>query len=305
MKTIISLLSLLLIILSNTAQGQILKKLQQKAEQAVEKAVERKVDQELEKAANRMVENSWNALFGSMEGGANGTGTFPFTMGTNVTTQDEYTFDVMTRMRIEGTDANGKASDPMVMEMYFAENAKYTGTKIKNEDLKQEQGDLFIIYDFANGAMLMLMEAEEGKFSFAYGFTDAESYMNEAAEESDVDWEEVQEWKGFKKIGTKTINGYACEGYLTEDEASSTEVWVTRDEAFGMGKLMGANSNTKQLKGKFPADYPYGIMVQTIYEDKNSKESMTMTLEELKKNIDARYEMADYPSMSFGDSGKK
>lgn len=289
---------------TTTTKGQILKRLQQKAEQAVERAVEKKVDQELEKAANRMVENSWNAIFGTAEGGNKGIGNLPFTMGANVKTEDEYAFDIMARMKMEGVDAKGKPAEPVYMETYFAENAPYTGTKIQSEEMQQEQGDIFIIYDFANAAMLILMEAEEGKFSFAYGFADAENYLKEANEDTDVNWEEVDQWNGFTRIGSKTINGYACEGYRMEDEEAINEVWVSRDESFGMEKWMGANSNTKQLQGKLPSNYPNGTLVQSIYKDKSSQESMTMTLEEVKKNLNTRYRMADYPSMSFGDSGK-
>jgi hypothetical protein len=304
MKTKILLLIGSLLMTSIAAEAQILKRLQQKAEQAVEKAVERKVDQELEKVANQMVEKSWDNLFGSKAGNDEAGLKLPFTSGEAVNTESEYLFESMALMKIEGTDKQGKATEPIFMEMYFPKDAMFTGTKIQNAEMKKEQGDVLVIYDFANEAMLMLMEAEEGKFSFAYGFSHPEDFINEASQEPNVNWEEVEEWNGFTRIGTKEINGFACEGYRTEDENGTSEVWVTRDETIGMEKFLGANGNTQSLRGKLPSDYPYGTMVQTVYSDKNSKESFTMTLEELQKNINIRYRMIDYPQMSIGDFGK-
>ena len=116
-------------LISLPSEGQILKRLKQKAEDALEKKVEEKIDKEMEKAAERMVENSWNAVFGGGgEGGKTGAG-MPFSLNNNVTTEESYQFDIITTMEIENINSDGKADPPMKMEMHFREGAQYTGTR--------------------------------------------------------------------------------------------------------------------------------------------------------------------------------
>jgi hypothetical protein len=281
----------------SVSNAQIINRLKQKATDAAERAVERKVDQELEKAANRMVENSWNSIFGG-ENGAGASG-LPFKMNSNVQTEDQYSFDVVSIMKIESQKRSGKQEDPIYIDMHFNQNAEYTGTRIRSEELKKNESNVFIIYDFKNSAMVMLMGSNEGKFSFAYDWKDALTYAETMENEEDVNWDELEEWKNYRKIGTKTINRYTCDGYLSENDEAKSEIWVTRENLFGMEKWMGANANTKQMKGSIPSDYPYGMLMQNIYEDKKSGDKVIMTVTEVKKNANISFKMSDYPRMGM------
>jgi hypothetical protein len=286
---------------SMPSEGQIMRRLQQKAQDALEKKVEQKIETEMEKAAERMVENSWDAVFGGGgEGGKAGAG-LPFSLNSNVTTEDNYQFDIITTMEIENIKANGKSDPPVIMEMHFREGAQYTGTKFTSEEMKKNQGDMFIIYDFKNSAMVMLMGSEEGKFSFAYDWTDAMAYSENMEEtEEEIDWDEVNEWEGYTKIGTKNIAGYSCDGYVTENEETITEIWVTREETFGMENMFGANANSKQMKGKIPENYPFGMFMEMTMDNKGDGEKTIMRVTEVNKKANVSYAMSDYPNIALG-----
>ncbi|MGF1671799.1 MAG: DUF4412 domain-containing protein [Balneolaceae bacterium] len=306
MKGLISILIIAIsfFIFASDIEAQILKKFKDKAKKSVENKVEQKIDNEIEKAAERMVENTWNSVFGEGFGDAEGRTGFPFSMNSNVTIEDVYTFDIVTTMQIENIKKNGKEDELMLMYMHFNEEELYTGTKISNDEMKKNQEDVLIIFDFKNEAMVMLMDSKDGKFSFAYDWKKAIQYAEELEDydQDEINWEEVDEWQGFKKIGTRNISGYKCEGYESVTEDSKMEIWVTRDEDLGMHKMFQANSEMKQLKGKVPENYPEGMMMQMIIEDLKSGEKTKMSVTEINKNASVSYSMNDYPVLSFGNS---
>ncbi len=293
-----------LILFAIPSEGQITKRFKQKAQDAVEKKVEQKIETEMEKAAERMVENSWNSVFGAGGEGGNAGAGLPFSLNSNVVTEDRYEFNIVSTMEIETTKSNGKSDPPMIMEMHFREDAEYTGTKFTGEEMENNQGDMIIIYDFKNSAMVMLMGSEEGKFSFAYDWTNAIEYAEDMEEnEEDVNWDEVDDWQGYTKIGTKNIAGYSCDGYVSENEEMKTEIWVTREETFGMENMFGANANSKQMRGKIPENYPYGMLMEMTMDNKESSEQTIMLVTNVNKNANMKYNMSDYPKMALGSKG--
>lgn len=189
---------------------------------------------------------------------------------------------------------------PFIAEMHFSDNGTYTGTKYRSEEMEKQQGDLFIIYDFTNEAMLMLMENEGNKFSFGYEWNQPIT-ENDSLSQNDADWDELEEWRGYEKIGTKDILGYSCDGYRSQNDEEIVEIWVTRDEDFGMTQLFKAHANAKQMRGKIPDEYPYGMVMEMKSEHRNTEEQMTMKVTDIKKNENISYLMADYPPMSFGN----
>ncbi len=309
MKILLKLFTALLLVavFNSGAEAQIFKKLKKKAQEKLEKKAEQKIDEEMEKAAEKMVDNSWDAVFGNFGGDGNS----PFAMNNNVTTEDVYDFDVIATMEIKSEKANGKSEPPMYMDMHFKEDAQYTGTKFRGEQTQQVQGDFFIIYDLKNSAMVMLMENEKDKFSFAYDWEQAiaageqvKEEMEEAGYESEVNNEEtdpgkMEAWGNYEKIGSKTIAGYSCDGYRSENQQQIVEVWVTNDADFGMQNMFQANANAKQLKGKIPEDYPNGMMMKMTMENLQNGDKVFMEVQDIKTNANVRYAMADYPKMGF------
>lgn len=300
-KSILVLCSLL--IFASAAEAQIFKKLKNKAQQKLEDKVEQKVDAEMEKAADRMVEDSWNSVFGDIDATGDSGQSNPFTLSSNVTTEDVYNFDVVATMKITARDGNGKSEPPMFMDMHFRENAQYTGTAFRGEQLDQKQGNLFIIYDLKNEAMVMIMENEDQKFSYAYNWKQAmvsDGTQTEPVEvEQEVNWDEVEEWKQYKKIGQKTIAGYSCDGYRSENDQQVVEIWVSRETDFGMQSLFMANANAKQLKGKLPDDYPHGMLMSMSSKNIETGDETLMEVTNIDSNKNINYVMAEYPNLSL------
>ena len=304
---------LILAFVASGTQAQIFKKLKKKAQDALENKAEQKIDEEMQKAADKMVDNSWDAVFGGFGEGEDS----PFAMSNNVATEDVYDFDIVATMEIKSKKANGKSEPPMYMDMHFKENAQYTGTKFRGEQMREAQGDLFIIYDIKNSAMIMLMSNDKDKFSFAYDWEQAiassqqvkekmeeAGYEEEMDENDDTDTDDINTWGNYKKIGSKNIAGYNCDGYRSENQQQVVEVWVTRDADFGMPNMFRANANAKQLKGKLPEEYPTGMMMKMTMEDLQNGDKTFMEVKNINTSADVRYAMADYPKMSFDMENK-
>ena len=301
---IISVISIL--ILASAADAQILKKLKNKAKKATEDKVEQKIDQEIEKKAEQMVENSWDLFFGTEYDESGNPKKSPFTLASSANVEESYQFDVVTTMQIENIKENGKNEPPMFMNMLFNENEMYTGTRFSGEQMEGADGEVFIIYDLKNEVMVMLMDSEDGKFSFAYDWKQAEEYADKFAEMyEDEEMEEAEEideteYPQFKKIGTKTVSGKSCEGYESLSGDSRMEMWLTQDEDLGIQRMFQVNSQAKQLKGKVPQDYPAGMMMEMTHEDLESGEKTVMKVTDINKNANVAYNMKEYPTMSFG-----
>lgn len=294
---------------ASTADAQLMNRLKDRAKKAAENKVEEKLSNEVEKAAERAVENSWRSIFGD-EFGEEGDGiNVSFTMNSNAETEEAYNFDVISTMEIETVEEDGNSEGPMIMKMHFNNAESYSGTQFSGEQMDDSDGEMFMIYDLKNESMVMLMENEDGKFSFAYDwrqaldlaedFEEMDSELNTDTE-SDPDTEEVDEWENFEEIGTKTIAGLECRGYRSEYEDSVMEYWVTEDEDLGIYKMLRINEQTKNLKGNVPDDYPRGMLMEMVQEDLKSGEKITMRVTDINKNASVTYSMSDYPAMSFG-----
>jgi len=308
MRILITSITLLCMVagLATSAEAQLLNRLKKKAKDAAAQKAEEKLAEAVERKAEQMVEESWSSIFGEWEEGTDGEGRSPlFTMNSNVTTEDAYSFNTITTMEVETTDKDGKKEPPITMKMHFNDDEMYTGTQYESEEMRKENGDVFIIYDFKNSAMIMLMQSEEDKFSFSYDWQEAMEQaeaLGEEMEEVEQDQEnvEAENWEGYSKIGTKTIAGYTCDGYRSENDSEVTEVWVTQEADFGMQRMFGANANSKQLRGKIPTDYPQGTMMAMESRNLETGEKITMQVVDITRNASVTYAMSDYPTMSLG-----
>ncbi|NBC28166.1 MAG: DUF4412 domain-containing protein [Bacteroidetes bacterium] len=306
-----------------TADAQLGKRLKERAKKAAENKVEQKLSNEVEKAAERAVEKSWNSIFGE-EFGSEGDGiNVSFTMNSNAVTEDAYSFDVTSTMEIETVTEDGTVEGPMIMQMHFNENELYSGTKFSGEEMEGSEGEMFMIYDLKNESMIMLMDSEDGKFSFAYDWKQAEqlaeefSEIEEEQEETEMESGAEDEAKTvsepdnsvdeyqFEKIGTKTIAGLECQGYKTEDDDSVMEYWVTQDEDIGIYNMLRTNEQTKHLKGNVPDDYPAGMLMEMTQENLKSGEKTIMQVTDINRNASVTYTMNDYPTMSIGNQNKE
>jgi hypothetical protein len=290
-----------LLFCSSAVEAQILNRLKQRAQDRVEQRVEQKIEERVDRATDRVVDNAWNSIFGEIEGSdGERRRSFPFTLNNNVTTEEAYHFGIVTTMVIE-SESKGKKEPPVTMQMHFNENEMYTGTRYTSDDLESGNGDVFLIYDLKNSAMIMLMTSEDGKFSFAYDWGQTEGLLEEMEQYGDPDEEEEidgEYWQGYERIGQRQILGYTSEGYRsTTDDGIMTEIWVSREASFGMERMFQANSNSKEMRGRVPDDYPHGMLMEMITEDPQNGEKMTMTVTEINKNAVLVISMSDYPNI--------
>ena len=292
--------SLISVALSFNAEAQILNRLKKKAQQAAEQKAEEKLTEKVEQAAQSAVERSWNSIFGEWEADSSGRMRVPFSMNSNIETEDRYSFKTITTMEVQSVDKNGKEEPPLYVDMHFSDNNSYTGTKFHSREMENEGGDLFIIYDLKNEAKLMLMENEGNKFSFGYKW-DQYIIENGSLTQSDSNWEEIEEWRGYTKIGNKNILGYNCDGYQSQTDEETVEVWVSHNNDFGMPQLFKAQANAKQMRGKIPEDYPHGMVMEMHTKNLKNGEKITMKITRIDKDADISYSMAEYPTMSFGN----
>ena len=308
--------SILCLFLTHNSAAQItLNGLKNKASNAMENALEKKIEAEMNKAAQRMVDKYWERVLGnyysdlysdgsSMGASSGSPRAFPFVIDENVEIEEQYTFNHSVRMRVDTYKKNGKLDETAFMVSHSNHDHAYLGTEIENEDGKKG-GDIFIINDFENNALIMLMESEGQKMRLAYSFKFDESAAEQMVTEEDVDeLEEITTQEeittktyAFETIGTKDILGYPCKGYRQDRDDMMVEVWLAHEDVFGMNTMFGAAGMNNENRDKMIADgYPQGSIMEVSSTDKDSNEKTTMTVVEIDDNIDITMRMEDYPS---------
>ena len=287
------------------AQG-LLDRLKKKVtEAATEKATE-KVSAKIAEMMQRMAEKSMASMYGDSAGaaasGGSGGGGLPFSIGSNAKTEPSYTFNVVTTMEIESSRHTDKSDGKAVLKMHFNTTEPYTGTSIASGEGAKSEGKAFVVLDAKNQAMVMLMESEKSKFSITYDWREAVRYAQAQADtpKERVNWDTVKVWNNYSRIGTKTVAGYSAEGYRTTTPDASVDIWLSRDPKLGFGSMFAASSGMKQFKGRLPADYPRGMMLEMTSVDSKSGEKVTMTVTNIDTNAHVTYAMADYPKMEMG-----
>jgi hypothetical protein len=285
---------------SSTARPQgILDRIKKKAVDAAAQKAEEKVAEKIGEMSQKMVENSMASIFGdSASAAGGGRGGLPFLIGTNAKTESSYSFNVVTTMEIESSKQAGK----VVLTTLYNTSEPYVGMKIVSPDDNKANGTAFIVMDAKNQTMVMMMSTDTSKFSMAYGWSDAKKYAppTSSAPKEQVNWDTVKVWRNYTRIGTKTIAGYASDGYRMESPDGTADVWVSHDHALAGGGMFGASSQLKQMRGRLPADYPQGMLMQVTSVNNNTGEKGSMTVTNIDTNARVTYAMSDYPKLGAG-----
>jgi hypothetical protein len=289
--------------------AQILNKLKNKVQQAIERKIEQKVEEkverEVDKAAGKAVDNAWDAVFGADSASYNGSSIDTAKLKqlssvfnqANVPTESQYSFDIKTTMEMKFIPKSGRLDPPTILEMYFKQGTKYTGSTYTGDASRNEGELMFMIADYQNKALIVLMGDNEKKYRTVMSMDPAlYNQSNQVEKQQDpVDWNNVTEWRGYKKLGKKTIMGYSCDGYSITNEIGKSEVWITRDETFGTENFF--NAGNMGMKSKFPSEMPYGMLVEMQSEDLKTGDKSIITLKEVKKGINQIFKISDYPKI--------
>lgn len=301
---------------AHEAPAQILRKIGQKASDAVERKAEQKVDQKIAEAADRLVNRSFDAVFGDgnptsdTKGGRSSGGTTGstgasrvFAMLPNAPTESRYDFDVVFTYEIESTSKGRAADDKVQMMMHFSTAGNYTGTRIVPKERKKGDGELFAIFDVKNESMVMLFDAEDGKFSMAYGWHDAKRFVDSTAavhaatpaRPTGGQPATATPTATYSSLGKRNIAGYACDGFRSETAEGVADVWVSTDPALSYSRMMAASASMKQVKTVMPASYPTGMLMETLVTDKKTGDQSRMTVTSVNRSAGVRIDMQQYP----------
>lgn len=174
-----------------------------------------------------------------------------------------YDFDYIYKLKM----TNKK--DDIQFDYYLKKDADYFGFDIAAMSQGQEGMKMFTVMDNANAVTGMFMEMMGKKM-----------VKTSKIKLSDFTSDENSSDYTFKKIGSKTILGYNCDGFEGENADSKITFYVTNEAPVSFNK-MWENGKTKLPKGFNPAwmeKYSKNalMMEMQFVDKKKDKNSMTM-----------------------------
>ncbi|MCA0932794.1 DUF4412 domain-containing protein [Lutimonas saemankumensis] len=284
---------LLISVLSATSlQAQLLKKLKKRVQDATEDVIEERAQKESEKTLDSMMmedqeqQSQYEEQLKNMMGSTSGS----------ITVEDSYSFDtkVSYLMTIE---ENGKLSD-VSYEMWFPSKGNYMATKVLSSNDPEDKDmptSVLSILDDGNQAMIVLMEEQKMAQMISM-----ERIKDIAEKENQAEQTET-EFESIKPTGkTKTILGYSCEEFESQNETSKFSFWVTKELSL-FQKNMFFNMS-KSLGGKTFDEIPdeaQGLMMELFFDDSVSKQKGQMRVTAIEP-IKNKIIISDYQILSFG-----
>ncbi|WP_179351159.1 DUF4412 domain-containing protein [Winogradskyella vidalii] len=203
---------------------------------------------------------------------------------------ETYNFDYIYKLKM-----THKKGD-MTMDYYLKKDAKYFGFDTAEMSKSSKDTKMFSVIDGELEVVAMFMEMMGKKM-----------VQKTAIKTSDfnADEEDMSSYD-VKQIASKTINGYECEGFVSENDKHIITFYITGDVDVSFNQVFGS-SNAKNLPKGFDADLmkkyaENGLMMEMIYEDKKkSKNNMTMLCTGLEPT-DFSIDTGEYRSMlgAFG-----
>ena len=175
-----------------------------------------------------------------------------------------YDFDYIYKLKM-----TYKKGDVM-LDYYLKEDASYFGFDTKEMTKENDDTKMFIVMDAKLEVSAMFMEMMGKKIVQKSKLKASEFGSND---------ENMSDYT-FTEINSKTINGYECAGFLSENDKNKITFYITDDVPVSFNQIFG--SNVKSLPKGFNPDWVKkyannGLMMEMIFEDKKkSKNSMTM-----------------------------
>lgn len=200
-----------------------------------------------------------------------------------------YDFDYIYKLKM-----THKKGD-MNFDYYLKEGAQYFGFDSEEMAKGSKDTNMFMVMDNERHVTAMFMEMMGKKVV---------QKTKIKASDFDSDDNEMSNYS-ITEIESKTINGYECEGFVSENDKMKITFYITDDVPLSFNQVFG--SSMKNLpKGFDPSVMKKyeenGLMMEMIYEDKKkSKNNMTMLCTGLDKT-DFSLDTSQYGSMmsAFG-----
>ncbi|WP_299098517.1 DUF4412 domain-containing protein [uncultured Winogradskyella sp.] len=189
---------------------------------------------------------------------------------------DSYEFDYIYKLKM-----THKKGD-ITFDYYLNEDESYFGFNSEEMSKSGSDSEIFMVMDSDLQITAMFMEMMGKKV-----------VQKTKLKASDISSNDDMSDYSFTEIDSKTINGYECEGYVTENDKMKITFYITDDVPVSLSSAFASNSKNlpKGLDADIMKKYTEnGLMMEMIYEDKKkSKNNMTMEcvgLEETDFSID-------------------
>lgn len=279
-KLLFTLLVALFLIPINT-EAQLLKNINRRAQRAAEDVAARKLvqkgEQEAEKALDSLLkieneENSGDAGYGSLM--MQNTEDLPI--------RDVYDFETKVNYQMEVV-SNGETSN-MNYGLWFSKDNEYMATELENPDSNNSNNSgqaisMITVLDDENQLMVMLMEEQK------IGQVMSMDQMKDVIEEENTADQANTDFNALKKTGrTKSILGYSCEEFTSENDGTKISLWVSNEVElfkknmfYNLSKSLGGNT-FKHI----PSDAK-GFMMEMDYENTKSGDKSKMTVVEIQE----------------------
>ncbi|CAM3501420.1 DUF4412 domain-containing protein [Aequorivita lipolytica] len=193
-------------------------------------------------------------------------------------------------VEIQSFKKNGKLDETTTSKIVFGKTGE---CMVMNEGEKNETRMLF---DYKGAATYMINEKE--KTAMKMPIINFQKMAEKMASQGGALEDKNGQWKRTDE--QKEINGYSCRKHIYTNESEKTKVdaWVTQDISIdlsgnhlfgGQIKDFSKNASTATTS-KLDENYPRGLMVRSIYYQKNSgTPSSEMNIATFKKSADPAY----------------
>lgn len=201
--------------------------------------------------------------------------------------KNAYDFDYIYKLEMSSR------KDVIEFDYYLKKDAGYFGFDIPTMTKDQESMNMFTVMDTDNAVTAMFMEVMGKKM-----------VKKSKIKLSDFDNEDTSDYK-IEKIGSKTILGYNCDGFVMEDPKTKITFYITSEAPVSFNKVWntGKANMPKGFNPVWMEKYAEnGLMMEMQYEDKKkAKNNMTMICVGLEET-DFKIQASDYGSMlgAFG-----
>lgn len=214
-----------------------------------------------------------------------------------------YSFNSSYVMRVKNQGKKPDENMTMEMKYMFNDGGKVMGSKIlsaDNPDVNSQMGMMeAMIFDWEKSQMYSFMNMNGQKQYIGISIKDGA--IGDAAEES-------YEKTTFTKLGkTKTISGYVCDAYLSNDGENESTIWISRDAIPSVARYYDAfnkmSANQKnQMKMAYQANPEMMKMVKqgrAMLGMEVSQDGGKMEMEVIKisPNDDFTFSTSGYSSM--------
>ncbi|MFK7814205.1 MAG: DUF4412 domain-containing protein [Maribacter sp.] len=274
LKSIATLIVFLL--LGTTAQAQFWKKIKERAREAAEETVLNKTAEKAAEKTDKTMEKIFDLDFGK-------TSKIDPAILQN-------TYEYNWRYTLEMQHKKGA----MKINYLLREGGTDFGSSFEMDQGTQIMGGMLMVMDEAAGVTAILMERNGKKFGQVMSsITDEILDIQEQQDQEN----QIDEFE-FKKIGTKEILGYECQGFQMENEDTIMTMYLAFDTPVSFNQL-AAGQNSKRLPKGFDPKWLDKIgdnslmMEMDVVNKKKPKQSMKMSCVALDEEHTA-ISMAEY-----------